>query len=746
MLKFKLAPLTAAIALSQIGFSVWAAESEIEVIQVTAKPFETPVSSLPGMVQIISLEAIQAQASVSADLSALLANLVPSYGAETQMKSSTYQGFRGRKSIVMIAGIVMSNTLRDTSRVLSSISINNIARIEVIQGASSVYGNGESAGVINLITHSASEDSIAFWSQVKVDGSVHNSDSLGYHLSQRISGTQENFSYLAQINWRDSGTLFDGDGTQIPSDPAGRGGQGELKDLDALLKFGYGFDDGSDMSLNLHTRKLENQLSFARKTVFDETVVVDMSMPFEGEAPYSENKYAQFTYDSPSIAGHKLNIELSATESENTQANRVLTQSKKQALRIAAQPLKLPRESDVLTYGIDYQLDKTRQISSKGVCEICNVEQTNLAPFAEYQFNQGDLMLQLGVRYENFDLDVPDYQATGRYGITPFSGETIQGGSLSYSKPVFNLGGVYKFDTTEVYASFSQGYGLGDLRRLRSINVASVEQYDDAMMPTEANNFDLGYRGQFDDLSFDLGLFYTRAERAQSYVDIIDQIIYGTLASMGPSFTYDQSKTFNPDAIDAVVSRDEKTYGVELISSYAFDDTFTLGGTFSYIEGEYRHPTKGWVDMNHARISPLKATAYLDVNVNDEFGGLLQVTYVGSRDAGSQVDLPLPQNGMLGSFEGYGYYNAPTERYATVDLTVFYRSDFGQFTLGIKNLLDKVYRPVYAQMGSGSLYGNIDLPNGLSLDSLESSVREYAFKDSYNAQGTTFTLGYQINY
>lgn len=149
MSKFTLSPLSCALAITPLFLSAWASAdettSDIEVIKVTARPFETPVSSLPGTVQIITEEEILSQAAVSADISSLLANLVPSFGPETQMMSSTYQGFRGRKTIVMIDGVVVSNTLRETSRVLSSISVENIARIEVIQGASAVYGNGESA-------------------------------------------------------------------------------------------------------------------------------------------------------------------------------------------------------------------------------------------------------------------------------------------------------------------------------------------------------------------------------------------------------------------------------------------------------------------------------------------------------------------------------------------------------------------------------------------------------------------------
>lgn len=750
MSKFKLSRLQCALISSFClsTFAVNAADNstEMEVIKVTAKPFETPVSSLPGAVQIISEDEILAQGAFSADVSALLSNLVPSYGPDTQMMSSTYQGFRGRKAIVMIDGIVVSNSLRDTSRVLSSISIEDLARIEVIHGASAVYGNGESAGVVNLITHSASSESLEFWSQVKMDGSVHNGDALGYHASQRVSGTQGQFNYLAQLNWRDSGTLFDGNGKQVPSDPAGRGGQGELKDLDALVKFGYEISPDSSLALNLHSRKIENQLSFGRKTIFGDVVVVDMTKPFTGEAPYSENSYGQLVYENQDFSGHRISIDLSASKSENTQANKVLTLSEKQALRIALQPLSLPREQDTFTYGIDYQVDKTKQISSKGICEICNVEQTNIAPFAEYEFNLGDLMLQFGARYENFDLDVPAYTATGAYGHTPFAGKTIGAGELSYDKAVFNLGAVYDLGVGEIYAGFSQGYGLGDLRRLRSITVANVNEYETEMMPTEADNFDLGYRGNFDDFSFDLSFFYTKAERAQSYVDILDQVIYASLFAIDKRLQYDLGKTLNPDAIDALVSRDEKTSGVEFTYQYALSNMIGLGGTFSYTQGEYEHPTKGWQDMNYSRISPFKATAFLNFELNEDMGGMVQVNYVGSQDGNEEITLALPQNGMWGSFEGYSYYNSPTESYATVDLSMYYNTDVGNFTLGIKNLFDNVYQPTYAQMGSGSLYGNIDLPNNPMLDQVEGLVRDYAYQDSYNAQGTTFILGYSITY
>ncbi|WP_448550779.1 TonB-dependent receptor [Thalassotalea montiporae] len=720
--------------------------SDIEVIEITAKPFEVPVSSLPGTVQLISQAEIQAQAAVSADVSSLLANLVPSYSPETQMLSSTYQGFRGRKSIVMIDGIVVSNSLRETSRVLASISVENIARIEVIHGASAVYGNGESAGVINLVTHQASDLNVEFWSQVKFDGSIHDSDSHGYQFNQRISGTVDQFSYLGQLNWRESGEIFDGNGNQIPSDPAGRGGLGELKDIDGLLKFTYQLNQDADLALNAHYRKLENELSFGRKTIFDNVVVVDPTKPFTGDAPYSENQYLQLEFNHQRLSNHKVNIELSVANSENTQANTVKVESDKFALRFAAQPLSLPRSQDVFTYGIDYQIDETTQHSSRGICEICDVEQTNLAPFAEYQFNFDNFMVQVGARYENFDLDVPSYVATGRYGDAPFFGQQINGGELSYNKTVFNVGAVYRFTETEVYGSFSQGYGLGDLRRLRSINVNDVDNYRQALQPVEADNYELGLRGQINAFSFDLSLYYTDAEHAQSYVDITDQVIYASLQQVDPRLTYDLSQTFNPDAIDALVTRDERTYGAEFSYAYSFTDSLDIGGTLSHSEGKYRHPTSGWIDLNHSRLSPFKATLYANLELTDKLGANIQINHIGSRGAGERINLAIPQNGAFGTFEGYQYYGAGVEGYTTVDLSMYYNTDMGDFKLGIKNLFDRVYLPTYAQQGSGSVYGQIDLPPNPALDQIESLVRDFAFRDSYNAQGTTFTLSYSVAY
>lgn len=62
---------------------------------------------------------------------------------------------RGRAIVVLIDGVRL-NSSRTDSRQLDSIDPFNIAHIEVISGATSLYGGGSTGGLINIVTKKAS--------------------------------------------------------------------------------------------------------------------------------------------------------------------------------------------------------------------------------------------------------------------------------------------------------------------------------------------------------------------------------------------------------------------------------------------------------------------------------------------------------------------------------------------------------------------------------------------------------------
>ncbi len=58
---------------------------------------------------------------------------------------------RGRSMMVMVDGVRL-NSSRSDSRQLDSIDPFNIDRIEVISGATSLYGGGSTGGLVNIVT------------------------------------------------------------------------------------------------------------------------------------------------------------------------------------------------------------------------------------------------------------------------------------------------------------------------------------------------------------------------------------------------------------------------------------------------------------------------------------------------------------------------------------------------------------------------------------------------------------------
>lgn len=62
---------------------------------------------------------------------------------------------RGRPLVVLVDGVRL-NSSRTDSRQLDSIDPFNIDRIEVISGATSLYGCGSTGGLINIVTKKAS--------------------------------------------------------------------------------------------------------------------------------------------------------------------------------------------------------------------------------------------------------------------------------------------------------------------------------------------------------------------------------------------------------------------------------------------------------------------------------------------------------------------------------------------------------------------------------------------------------------
>ncbi|MEG0851972.1 MAG: TonB-dependent receptor plug domain-containing protein, partial [Flavobacterium sp.] len=153
----------------QINFEVILLEDESQLneIVITAGRIPEHISTVPSSVTILNQQDIQSQSNITSNLSAILGNAVPGLGTSTNKATNSGQTLRGRAVLVLVDGIPQSTPLMNGARDLRTIDPLVIERIEVIKGATSIYGNGSGGGIINYITKK-NKDEKAFGGQTVV--------------------------------------------------------------------------------------------------------------------------------------------------------------------------------------------------------------------------------------------------------------------------------------------------------------------------------------------------------------------------------------------------------------------------------------------------------------------------------------------------------------------------------------------------------------------------------------------------
>ena len=165
-------------------------ESEIEEVIITGEPVETAVSESMIAIDVITKDEIEKRGAVNlrdALMNELNISLVQDGVLGTNI---SMQGLSGENVKVMIDGVPVIG--RQNGNVdLSQINLNNIERIEVVEGPLSViYGTNAIAGVINLITKKSQKETFTAQANTFYESTgIYNLDaSLGFKKKQHYLG------------------------------------------------------------------------------------------------------------------------------------------------------------------------------------------------------------------------------------------------------------------------------------------------------------------------------------------------------------------------------------------------------------------------------------------------------------------------------------------------------------------------------------------------------------------------------
>jgi len=167
-------------------------EKTLDTILVTADAAKTgtvlaqKISEMPAVTQVITEDEIQMQTTGDRTVGDILAQLIPSLGASSGSTSNYGTTMHGQPVQYLLNGVPLSSS-RSLSRELNSIDPEQLERVEVIAGATSIYGAGASGGLINLVTKSMNNYGSFMETRVGTSSSRNfDSESLGYHVGQTL--------------------------------------------------------------------------------------------------------------------------------------------------------------------------------------------------------------------------------------------------------------------------------------------------------------------------------------------------------------------------------------------------------------------------------------------------------------------------------------------------------------------------------------------------------------------------------
>lgn len=660
--------------------------TELTEVIISAGRTKETIDEVPSSVTIIGSKTIQQNINITTNLGDILENRVSGLAPGTGLSSNFGQTLRGRNMLVMVDGVPQSTPLRNGGMDLRALDPAVIERVEVVKGATAIYGNGAAGGLINYFTRKPGTNKLLnSQTSLSTTGSlVKRSNSMGGRLSQMFYGNKGKFSYVVSGIYEQTGEYKDADGDVLP--PVY--GLGETDSYNAFAKLGYEFNAN-------HSVQATYNFFSSRQTTNYLTVIGDYKAGTKTTAKPGESKGVP-----QGIKGnHNLGVQFSGnTGIANTRydadvyyqsvdniffysevfldggISRIL--SKKNGARLVLNtPVALNNIDANFTYGLDAQRDVTSQPLVDGRIWVPEMDMFNLAPFVQSKFTLFDkVVLKGGIRYEDVNICVEDYAtlptknaATGE--VTP--SKDVKGGDLKYNALVSNVGLRYNLSKYfSPYVSFSQGFSVSDIGLvLRSARVDDI-----AKINTEAvivNNYEAGFVSKWKNLRFE----------ATGYI---------SKSSLGANSVYD-------NGVFVVVRTPERIYGYELAADMNITRNLQAGISYSYVEGKVDADNDGKYDgekdayLPGQRIAPPKLAGYVDIAVlPGKLNVMLQYTGILKRDRFAR-----------NSNDSYDPYKAPVNSYHLFNSSIGYNfNEATALNLGIENMFNENYFTARSQYGA----------------------------------------------
>lgn len=713
--RFSLSPLAFVISAHLAHAAPSAANTE--TIIVTGSKIQTTIADSASTNWVITNEELTREIQGGESLKGALGKLIPSFDfGSTNARTNASQNLRGRSAQIMIDGVAL-NAARTISRQLDSIDPFNVARVEVLSGATSIYGAGATGGIINIITKRGDAGDAQLEVQTGVTTGFNNSDDLTKKAAVAVSGGSETLQGRLSVAYEGKGAAYDGNGDPILPDVTQTDTQFN-DSIDVMGSVDYRPDD--EQHLSLTAQYYDSQQDSDYGVWFEDTT--DLKSDVErrkglklDEQPFTERLMLNTQYSHANVLNHALLAQ--AYYREETFGyfpfpRNGLFSGSEQSNDVYG--LKVLLEKDwhnlTLSYGLDYSkeefrakqyvYDSTTSATSHGlefekkgtIGRYPDFDTQNAGVFAQADWAVNEkLNAFAGLRYQYTQYEGDNFigfaeQAKILVGKLN-SADTIPGGTTDKDIWLANAG--LKYDLTEnqqVWANFSQGfnmpdpgkfYGKGKYSGGTLTNSVSVQNTE--LDGVKTNSFELGWRTQQQDYNAQVAAYYSISDKSYKYNSDLD-------------VTLDSDK--------------QRIYGIEGQIKYYLTDTWYSRAQGHLVQSEIKN-NGSWDELSIYNASPSTAMAAVGYD-NFDWGTELNLQHVGnlSDEDGDRL-----------------------EGYELVGLNGYYTLPVGQLNFGIQNLFDKDYQTIWSQKAQ-KVYNGLASPKMFD----------------YAGVGRTFSLSYSATF
>ncbi|MCD2179541.1 TonB-dependent receptor [Rhizobium sp. C1] len=695
---------------NQAGQGAQTPATSLQAIVVTGSRSPQQISDTAQTIYVVDSKEIASEARSGKSLQQILADKVPSFDpASVGSRTSYGQNLRGRTALILIDGVSM-NSARSLSRQFDSIDPFNIERVEVLSGATSIYGGNATGGIINIITKKGKDAEQGFHAEVTggLGSGFGGSNDLDSNVGAAVTYNSDAWDGRLSISGNKTGAFYGGGGKLLIPDITQTSTAFNQR-LDLMGSVGFQIDDNRRLELSGQYFDSKQESDYGLFYGLNFAALAKPSL-FETRPGYKSDFNPQttrsmfnVTYTDDDFLGQKLLLQ-GAFRSERLKFNPFPSSSAFTGAYFAgssqdtdyysvkAALVSEPLDSLKITYGIDADRDSfsSRQnvfdtltaartggmnFRTMGITGLYpTIDVSTVAGFVEASYEATDrLTISGGLRYQFVNTKVSNFVGAAQQVAIlqgrARSAASIPGGEVNYDALLVNAGATYELGPDQqIYGNFSQGFELPDPAKYYGVGsyvlsggvfnlVNSVNVSSSALQAIKTNSVEFGYR-------LDDGKYNLEAAAFYSFSDKSIQLNRSTLA------------------VD-VVNRDRRVYGIEGTAGVKFDNGFNVGVLGQWVQTEVKGKN-GWVNDTVGTASVSKLGGYVGWT-NDALSLRLSGQHVFSL---TDAD------------------NFKIDGYTLFDLAGSYTFENSKTTLnfGVQNVFDTQYTTVWGSRAK-ALYG-----------------------------------------